>query len=117
MGSYASKLLLHLATLLMSYYFQINEDYKEIKCEVRTEPFHELSFQGVPSFSNNCRSVKNSNVQQFRLAESIVSCGGSGGPATHLHRFGGTADVQLMSPVCASSQLKGTRQSHVTLTL
>ena len=53
-------------------------------------------------------------MQLFRLAEGNANCGSSDGPATHLHRFG-TADVQLMSLLCASSKLREMRQSHVTL--
>jgi len=79
-----------------------------------TDNFHELGFKGVSSIYDTCHSGKNRNVQLFRLAGVIANCGSSDGPATHLHRFG-TADVQLMSLVCASSKLRGTRQSHVTL--
>jgi len=79
-----------------------------------TDNFHELRFKGVPSICNTCHSGKNRNVQLFRLAEGIASCGSSVGPATHLHRFG-TADVQLVSLACASSKLREMRQSHVTL--
>ena len=60
----------------------------------------------MPSICNYCHSGKNRNVQLFRLAERIASCGSPDGLATHLHRFE-TADVQLMSPVRASRNLRG----------
>ena len=53
-GFYAFILSLHVATPLMSYDFQINEDYKENICEVRTEPSHNISTKkaskGCPVF-------------------------------------------------------------------
>jgi hypothetical protein len=67
----------------MSYDFQINEDYKEIKCEVRTEPLHIISMnyasKGCPVFVITVaaiRTVMCSNSGWLKASPAVVALAG-----------------------------------------